>query len=61
MKPSNSRLHSAEDSPDEVNFKSAAVATNKNLLINRDECEISTRYECLLHALTFGLIAVGWN
>lgn len=36
----NTRLHSAEDSRDEVNFNSAAVATNKNPLINRDVCEI---------------------
>lgn len=40
VKLGNTRLHSAEDSPDEVNFNSAAVATNKNPLINRDVCEI---------------------
>lgn len=37
VRQSNTRLHSAEDSSDEVNFNSAAAATNKNLLINRDE------------------------
>lgn len=41
VKPGNTRLHSAEDSWDEVNFNSAAVATYKNLLINRDECGVS--------------------
>ena len=35
MKLGNTLLHSAEDSPGEVNFNLAAVATNKNL-INRD-------------------------
>lgn len=49
--------HGAEDSPDEVNFNSAAVAANKNLLLNRvvGECE------CFLCALTFGLNAVREN
>ena len=32
----NTRLHSAEDSLGEVNFNSAGVAANKDLLINRD-------------------------
>lgn len=45
VKPGNTRLHSAEDSPGEVNFNSAAVATNKNPLINRDACEISVKCE----------------
>lgn len=40
VKLCNTRLHSAEDSPGEGNFNSAAVATNKNPLINRDVCEI---------------------
>lgn len=35
VKLGNTLLHSAEDSPGEVNFNLAAVATNKNL-INRD-------------------------
>lgn len=40
VKPGNTWLHSAEDSLGEVNFNSAAVATNKKPLINRDVCKI---------------------
>lgn len=36
MKRGNTRVHSAEDSPGAVNFNPAAVAANKNRLINRD-------------------------
>lgn len=54
VKLGNTRLHSAEASPDEVNFNSAAVATNKNPLINRDV----SKCECFLRTLTFGLNAV---
>lgn len=36
VKLCNTRLHSADDSQGEGNFNSAAVAANKNLLINRD-------------------------
>lgn len=64
VKLGNTRLHSAEDSPDEVNFNSAAVAANKNLLINGDVCEIRACRRASAsaspRALTFGLNAVGW-
>lgn len=36
LKLCDTQLRSAENSPGEVNFNSAAEATNKNLLINRD-------------------------
>lgn len=61
VKLGNTWLHSTEDSLNEVNFNSAAVASNKNLLINRDVYEISARGEFFLHALTFGLKAVSWD
>lgn len=57
----NTWLHSTEDSLKEVNFNSAAVASNKNLLINRHVQEISAQCECFLRALTFGLKAASWN